>query len=85
MPTTIHVPPALLKKIDVRAKALGISRNRFIVETLTEKLHSAREWPQDFVRALKQPVRRDVAATADDMLHQIESTRRSRKTPPKLA
>jgi len=85
MPTTIHVPQALLKKIDARAKALGVSRNRFIVETMTEKLQSAREWPEDFVRALKQPVRADVAATADDMLRQIESTRRSRKTPPKLA
>ena len=85
MPTTIHVPPTLLKKIDVRAKALGVSRNRFIIETLTEKLQSSAEWPEDFVRVLKQPVRADVAATANDMLRQIESTRRSRKMPPKLA
>ena len=84
MPTTIHVPPALLRKIDVRAKALGVSRNRFIIETLNEKLQSARAWPEDFVRALKQPVRADAVATADDMLRQIESTRRSRKTPPRL-
>jgi len=75
----------LLKKIDLRAKALGVSRNRFIVETLTEKVHSSVEWPDDFVRALKQPVGAEVAAAADDMLRQIESTRRSRKTPPKLA
>jgi hypothetical protein len=85
VPTTIHVPPALLKRVDARAKALGVSRNRFIIETLNEKLQSVREWPEDFVRALKQPVRADVAATADDMLRQIESTRRSRKAPPKLA
>ena len=54
MPTTIHVPPTLLKRIDIRAKALGVSRNRFIVETLTEKVHSSAEWPEHFVRALKR-------------------------------
>jgi hypothetical protein len=84
VPTTIHVPRALLKQIDVRAKALGVSRNRFIVETLSEKLQSPAEWPEDFVRALKRPVQSDVAAAAQDMLRQIESTRRSRKAPPKL-
>jgi hypothetical protein len=84
VPTTIHVPPTLLKKIDIRAKALGISRNRFIIETLTEKLHSSTEWPEDFVRALKRPVSADIAAAAHEMLRQIESTRRSRKSPPKL-
>ena len=84
MPTTIHVPPSLLHKIDVRAKTLGVSRNRFIIETLTEKLQSPTEWPEDFVRALKKPLRADVARTADQMLRRIEATRRSRKAPPKL-
>jgi hypothetical protein len=34
MPTTVHIPPALLKSVDRRAKALGISRNRFIVRAV---------------------------------------------------
>ena len=31
MPTTVHIPPTLLKSVDHRAKALGVSRNRLIV------------------------------------------------------
>ncbi|MGH9199830.1 MAG: ribbon-helix-helix protein, CopG family [Vicinamibacterales bacterium] len=31
MPTTVHIPDPLLKSVDRRAKALGISRNRLVV------------------------------------------------------
>ena len=84
MPTTIHLPAILLKKIDARAKALGMSRNRFIAETLAEKVEPVREWPEEFVRALKRPVDREISAAADEMLREIHASRRSRKRPPKL-
>ncbi len=84
MPTTVHVPPALLKKIDSRAKALGVSRNRFIVDTLSEKVDSRTEWSEDFVRALRRPVTSDVKRGAEEMLRQIELARKSRMKPVKL-
>jgi metal-responsive CopG/Arc/MetJ family transcriptional regulator len=36
MPTTVHIPPTLLKSVDRRAKALGVSRNRIIVRALEQ-------------------------------------------------
>jgi len=84
MPTTIHVPTSLLEKIDARAKALGVSRNRFILQALADKVEVPLEWPAEFVRALKQPVRSDVAALADEIERTIERGRRSRKDPPRL-
>jgi metal-responsive CopG/Arc/MetJ family transcriptional regulator len=37
VPTTIHIPDPLLERVDARAKTLGISRNRLILEALEEK------------------------------------------------
>ena len=36
MPTTVHIPDPLLKSVDRRAKALGISRNRLVVRALEQ-------------------------------------------------
>jgi predicted HicB family RNase H-like nuclease len=36
MATTVRTPPALLKSLDQRARALGVSRNRFIIRALEE-------------------------------------------------
>ena len=45
MPTTIHVPEQLLERVDTRAKALGVSRSRFIVGALREALGTDETWP----------------------------------------
>jgi len=82
VPTTIHLRKSLLEKVDERAKALGVSRNRFIVQALAEKVEVPVEWPDEFVRALKRPVSREVADAADELQRIIESGRRSRKAPP---
>lgn len=42
MPTTVHIPEALLKSVDRRARALGVSRNRLIVRS-SSFLPSCRE------------------------------------------
>jgi predicted transcriptional regulator len=76
--TTVHLPRDLLQKLDARPKALGVSRNRFIVQTLAERVDESVEWPEDFVTALRKPVSRGVAAAADEMQRIIESGRRSR-------
>jgi metal-responsive CopG/Arc/MetJ family transcriptional regulator len=36
MPTTVHIPAALLNSVDRRANALGVSRNRLIVRALEQ-------------------------------------------------
>ncbi len=47
--TTVHLPDALLSKIDQIVKEIGISRNRFIIKACEEALQSnAGNWPQNF-------------------------------------
>ena len=41
MATTVHIPDQLLKSVDRRAKALGISRNRLVVRALEATLVTA--------------------------------------------
>jgi predicted transcriptional regulator len=47
--TTVHLPDALLTKIDQVVNEIGISRNRFIIQACEEALrNNAGQWPQDF-------------------------------------
>ncbi len=47
--TTVHLPDALLSKIDQIVKEIGISRNRFIIKACEEALHNnTGNWPQNF-------------------------------------
>ena len=47
--TTVHIPDALLAKIDRIVKEQSISRNRFIIQACEEALkNSAGQWPQGF-------------------------------------
>jgi predicted transcriptional regulator len=47
--TTVHIPDALLAKIDKIVKEQSISRNRFIIKACEEALkNSVGQWPQDF-------------------------------------
>lgn len=55
MPTTVHVPPALLKSVDRRAKALGLSRNRLIVRALERAVDDRSGWAPEFLRQLRSP------------------------------
>ena len=43
MPTTVHIPDPLLKSVDRRAKALGISRNRLVVHALEQAVGQSRK------------------------------------------
>lgn len=84
MPTTVHIPRPLLDRADARAKALGISRNRLIVEALEARLQARDKWPAELVRLLTDPVEPGLAKAADDMNEAIRKHRRSRKRPPAL-
>lgn len=82
MPTTVHIPPALLKSVDRRAKALGVSRNRLIVRALEEAVTGRTEWTPEFLDRLRA-VDDDVATAVDDLLEGVMRARRS-KSPRQL-
>ena len=80
MPTTVHIPAKVLAAAQRRAKALGISRNRLIVQALERELERPSNWSPGFLEALRNVGDEDKAA-ADDMLAQIRRNRRSGKPP----
>jgi len=81
MPTTVHIPPQLLKAVDRRAAAMKVSRNRYIVRTLQSSVEQSTEWSDRLWETLAGASGEDAVA-ADDMLAAIKQARSSRKKPP---
>jgi predicted transcriptional regulator len=79
MPTTVHIPTALLKSIDRRAKALGVSRNRLIVRAIERAVHERSEWTPEFLEKLRK-VDDETVAAVDELLKNVTQARRSK--PP---
>ena len=79
MATTVHIPAALLKSVDRRAKALGVSRNRLIVRALERAVNERAEWAPEFLEQLRR-VDRDTTKAVDDLLADVTRARRSK--PP---
>jgi predicted transcriptional regulator len=82
MPTTVHIPPALLKSVDRRAKALGVSRNRLIVRALEQAVTERSGWSPEFLEKLRS-VDPDTVEAADELLADVREARRS-KAPHRL-
>ena len=82
MPTSIHIPPALLAAVDRKARVLKISRNRLIVRALEREVADGTEWSPGFFDALRAVDPADAEAFAETMRH-VER-RRSSKRAPKL-
>lgn len=82
MPTTVHIPPALLKSVDRRAKALGVSRNRLVVRALEQALRDRTTWTPEFLDRLRN-VDRETSEAADALLAAVKQARRS-QTPRDL-
>jgi predicted transcriptional regulator len=80
--TTVHIPPALLKSVDRRARALGVSRNRLIIRALEEAVTERTRWTPEFLARLRE-VDADTSAAIDDLLSAVKRARRS-KDPRKL-
>jgi hypothetical protein len=79
MPTTVHIPPALLKSVDRRARALGVSRNRLIIRALeeAEAVSQRTRWTPEFLARLRE-VDADTSAAVDDLLSAVKRARRSK-------
>jgi metal-responsive CopG/Arc/MetJ family transcriptional regulator len=82
MPTTVHIPDPLLKSVDRRAKALGISRNRLVVRALEQAVREPRGWTPEFLERLRR-VETTTGAAVDELLNAVKQARRS-KEPPRL-
>ena len=67
MPTTVHIPDPLLKSVDRRAKALGISRNRLVVRALEQAVSVRSGWAPEFLQRLRH-VDRETSAAVDELL-----------------
>ena len=78
MPTTVHIPNPLLKSVDRRAKALGISRNRLVVRALEEAVSVRSGWAPEFLQRLRQ-ADRDTSAAVDELLIAVTQARRSKE------
>jgi hypothetical protein len=78
MPTTVHIPDPLLKSVDRRAKALGISRNRLVVRALEEAVSVRPSWAPEFLQRLRH-VDRETSAAVDKLLVAVKQARRSKE------
>jgi Ribbon-helix-helix protein, copG family len=77
MPTTVHIPDPLLKSVDRRAKALGISRNRLVVRALEQAVAAQATWEPEFLERLRQ-VDHDVVEAVDELVGAVTRARRSK-------
>ena len=78
MATTVHIPDPLLKSVDRRAKALGISRNRLVVRALEQAVSVRSGWAPEFLQRLRN-VDRETSAAVDDLVIAVTQARRSKK------
>ena len=78
MPTTVHIPSALLKSVDRRAKALGVSRNRLIIRALERAVSERTSWAPEFLERLRN-VDRETSAAVDELLTAVKQARRSKE------
>jgi metal-responsive CopG/Arc/MetJ family transcriptional regulator len=84
VPTTIHIPDPLLERVDTRAKTLGISRNRLIIEALEEKVGARDHWAPEVVQMLGRPILAAAGKELEGSLAVVRRRRSSRRAPPKL-
>jgi predicted transcriptional regulator len=78
MPTSVHIPRPLLLAVDRRARALNISRNRFIVQALEREVKQSSDWSSDFFEILANP-EPGVDIAAEELRRAIQNHRRSKK------
>jgi hypothetical protein len=82
MPTSVHIPKQLLDAVDKRARALKLSRNRFIVSALEKEISGRGEWAPGFFERLEQAD--DELRSAVDELQAVVRKARSSKGPPTI-
>lgn len=82
MPTSVHIPKALLRAVDQRARALKLSRNKLIIQALEREVTAGADWPPEFFEKLSE-TDPELVDAVDEMSNAIRIGRRS-KGPPNL-
>jgi predicted transcriptional regulator len=78
MPTTVHIPDPLLKSVDRRARALGISRNRLVVRALEQAVSVRSGWAPEFLQRLRA-IDDETSSAVDELLATVTAARRSKE------
>lgn len=78
MPTSVHIPRHLLEAVDRKARALGVSRNRLIVQALERELAPSAGWTPGFFETLST-VSPETASAVDELRAAIRKGRRSKR------
>ena len=81
---TVHIPVALLKSVDRRAKALGLSRNLLIIRALERAVSEHSGWAPDFLQKLLN-VDQDTKTAVDELLADVKQARHSKPRPTRVA
>ena len=78
--TTVHIPEPLLREIDRAAEAMGISRNRFVLQACKEALvRQGGAWPEGFFdQVLPEEDARALREATLEMERDVLSRRRNR-------
>lgn len=85
MPTTVHLPADLLKRVDRRASKLGVSRNRYIRGTLERAVQQDTEWSPAFLLTLERAAADvELQEGVAKMMIAIAERRASKVRPPRL-
>lgn len=82
MPISIHLPDPLLRRVDARARNMGLSRSSYIATILERELAAGGGWSDGFfdrLRDLDEEEARDAAEAMSDI-----TRRRSRQRAPTL-
>ena len=78
MPTTVHIPVALLEAVDRRARALKLSRNRLVVRALEREVMEPSGWSPEFLDRLRN-VDVATAEAVDELMATVRAGRRSKR------
>jgi predicted transcriptional regulator len=81
MATTVHLPQELLERLDARARALKVSRNRLIIEAIEGSLAPESSWSPEFLEMLDEPLKGEDRAAVDEMMATIRANRSSKDAP----
>ena len=84
MSTTVHIPPVLLSRVDARARARGMSRNRLIIEALERNLDARADWSPELVNMLADRPDPKTTSAFDGSMREVARQRRSRRRAPEL-
>jgi predicted transcriptional regulator len=82
--TTIHLPDRVLARVDARAKALGISRNKVILDAVEHALDDRSAWSPELISLLSEPASRGAADALEMSLAAVRKLRRNRRRPVSL-